>query len=92
MNTILKGICEIIGDFAGSFIKVNVIPKHRIYFEIYETEVPILIDIKTKGVSIECETFHGGLTGDMLEELSKIVRLLEENVDELIDIVDIKES
>lgn len=92
MNKILKEICEIIGNSVGSFVKVNIIPGHDIYFEIYETEVPILINTKTKSVSVECEAFNGDLTGDMLEELSKIVRLLEENVDELIDIIDIKKS
>jgi len=79
MDKIIKQMRKIIGDHWSSQIHIHIF-KDEIYFGIYESEIVVIIDLKKKEVYVECETgYH--LTSDVLEELSKVVKLLEENLD-----------
>jgi len=81
MDEIIKQIRNIIGDNDFNYIIIHIC-YDEIWLEIYETEVPIVIDLKKKEVYMECESGHH-LTGDMLDELSRIVKLLEDNLDRI---------
>lgn len=87
MINIIKQIRKIIGNHWSSQIFINIYPD-EICFEIYETKVPIVFDLKGKYVYLECETSNHHLTADMLDELSQIVSLLQENFDEITKILD----
>jgi hypothetical protein len=86
MTEIIKKIQEILGDFEGSMLKINITP-HEIWLDIYETEVPLTIDKKDKHVYVDCEFYNHQLTADMLDELSQICKVLEENIDVVLGLV-----
>ena len=80
LQNIIKQILSIIGDYEGSKLTINIYPPDDISFYIYDIEIPINIDIKTKYAYIDCELIDGRLTKDMLSELSEIVKIIEDNI------------
>lgn len=79
MEQIIKQIRKIIGDHWSSQIHAHIF-KDEVYFSIYESEIPVIIDLKKKEVYVECESVKEYLCADMLIELGKICGLLEENL------------
>jgi len=86
MDNLIKQIREIIGDHWSSQIHVHVF-KDEIYFGIYESEVPVIVNLKNKEVYVECEGLKSNFTSDMLIELGKVCRLLEDNLGVLEDLL-----
>jgi hypothetical protein len=82
MTNIIKEIRKILGNFDSSQIHIH-IANEEIWIEIYEIQVPITVDLKKKEVYVNCEIFGYGLTASMLDELSKICRLLKDNLDRI---------
>ena len=80
MEKLIKQIRKIIGDHDSSQIHIHIF-KNELYLGIYETEIPIIIDLKKKEVYVECESIGNCLTSSMLFELGSIVKLLESNLD-----------
>lgn len=87
MTNIIKQIREIIGKHWTSQIKIHIFEENEIVFYIYETEAAIMINLKNKDVYLDCEFSKHHLTGDMLDELGKVVKILEENLDVLEDLM-----
>lgn len=81
---ILKSIRSIIPNDKITFV----IWGSKIYFYIYETEVPIIINTKTKEVYLDCESANTKITSDMLYELHSIVERIEGHLDELLNIIE----
>ena len=76
MNDIIKQIRKIIGKFDSSHIQIN-IGIDEIWFNIYESEVLIVVDTKKKEIYVDCELSNHRLTSSMLYELYMITELLE---------------
>lgn len=85
MDIVIKEIVNILKPSGGKF-SID-IWGDEIWFKVYETEIPIVIDIKDKYVYIDCEVMNNHITSVELEELSKIVNIIEENIDTIIDLV-----
>ncbi|MCK9330200.1 MAG: hypothetical protein M0Q94_10040 [Candidatus Cloacimonetes bacterium] len=86
MNDIIKQIRKIIGNFDPSHIQIN-IGIDEIWFNIYESEVPLIIDLKNKEVYVDCEGYQYKLNGDMLIELGEICTLIESNLNVIEDLL-----
>lgn len=80
MQEVIKDILDIMGDYEGSFLKIN-FTYNEVWFEIYENAVDIIISIKNKCCYLDCETSNNHLTKDMIEELSKIMTIIDANID-----------
>lgn len=76
MDNIIKQIRKIIGDHWSSQIHIHIF-KDEIYFEIYESEIPVIIDLKKREIYVECDLSTHHLTSSMLYELYMITELLE---------------
>lgn len=84
MNELLKNINKILGSFDGSKLTVSFYSDGSIAFYIYEQEVPIIVDKEDKVVYFDASLSSDRLTGDMLGELSAIMSLIDENIDEVL--------
>jgi hypothetical protein len=84
MQKVIKQILEVIGDYEGSKLTFTIWPPDEIYFYIYETEIPVVINVKEKYAYVDSETMTNHLTGDMLYELSHIVKIIESNMDDIL--------
>ena len=91
MNRLIKKIMNIMGDHWSSCLKIS-IDQDEIYFGIYDSEVPIVIDVHKQEVYLDCEGVSTYLTSDMLHELYQITALLERNVETIVDLVPKKEN
>lgn len=76
MDNIIKQMRKIIGDHWSSQIQIN-IGIDEIWICIYESEIPIIIDLKKREVYVDCELSSHHLTSSMLYELYMITELLE---------------
>lgn len=56
----------------------------EIWFLIYETEIPIIVDTKKKYIYIECETMNHKIDEGMLKELNMIMLVIKENLEEIL--------
>lgn len=86
MDNIIKQIREILGNHYTSQISIHILAD-EIYFGIYESEVIIIVDLKGKDVYVDSETMVHHLSSNMLDELSRICRLVEENLDVIEDLL-----
>lgn len=90
MNNVIKQIRKIMGDRDSSVLKIEIWTDKEIVFNIYESEIPIMVDGKKKEVYIECEwLLTQKLCGDMLIELGEISKILEENIEVILNAVKI---
>jgi len=48
---------------------------------VYDNEIPIVIDIKEKYAYIDTNMIDAHLTSSMLDELSQIVKIIDDNID-----------
>ena len=85
LNDIIKHILKIICNHKGNKLSINIWPPNEIYFYIYESEIPICINIKEKYAYIDTETINNHLSGNMLNELSQIIKIIENNIDVILD-------
>jgi len=85
VQNVIKQILKIIGDNEGSKFSLHIWPFSEICIYIYETEIPIIINIKEKYAYIDTDTMDNHLTSSMLEELSEIVKIIEENINVILD-------
>lgn len=81
MNKIIKQIRKIIGK--EQILKIGIFSDDEIVFDIYEVEVPVVVNLESNTVQVECETYNGGFTVDMLYDLYRIVELIEGNIDSI---------
>jgi len=86
MTNLIKEIRKIIGDNDYNYIDIHIC-YNEIWLDIYETGVVIAIDLKKREVYVDCETLSNKLSWTMLDELSKIVKLLEDNLDIIDDLL-----
>lgn len=86
MTELIKQIRKILGKHDSSHFQIH-FASDEIWMYIYEIEVPIIIDLKKKDVYVDCEGIEHRLTSSMLEELGWIVRLLEENLNVIEDLL-----
>lgn len=84
MTNIIKQIKNIIGNHWSSKIRIDIWTDEFCIY-IYESEIPIVVNLKDKTVYVDCDTMNHRLTGDMLDELSRIVKLLEDNMEVVLD-------
>lgn len=84
MEILIKQINEIMGpDNLGAELTIKFY-KNKIVFGVYEQEIPIVVDKKSMQVYLDCETTSSHLTYDMLNELTQITKLIENNIDIII--------
>lgn len=76
MDNIIKQIRKIVGSFDSSCLQIN-IGVDEIWICIYESEIPIIIDLKKREIYVECDLSTHHLTSSMLYELYMITELLE---------------
>lgn len=86
MTQIIKEIRKILGKNHSNLFNINIC-SDGIWFEIYENEISLIIDVKTKYVYLDCEASCHHLTIDMLNELYQIARLLQDNIDKILELL-----
>ncbi len=91
MDNIIRQIREIMGNHWSSQINIHIYTD-EISFDIYESEIPVIVDLKEKEVYIDCESMVHHLTSDMLYELFQIVVVLEENLNMFVELLKWKEE
>lgn len=88
MENVIKQINEIMGpDNLGSQLTVSFFGDGGIVFGIYEQEIPIVVDKESMQVYLDCETTSSSLTYDMLNELTQITKLIEDNLEIIVKCV-----
>ena len=87
LQDIIKQMLNVIGDYEGGKISMGIWPPNEIYFLIYETEIPIVIDIKEKYAYIDTDTMDNHLTSSMLDELNQIVKIIDDKIDVFMECV-----
>ena len=87
LQNIIKQMLNVIGDYEGSKISMGIWPPNEIYFLIYETEALIEIDKKEKYAYLNTDTMTHHLTSSMLDELRKIVKIIDDNIDVILECV-----
>ena len=80
LQSIIKQMLNVIGDYEGSKLSLNIWPSGEICFYIYETEIPVVINVKNKYVYIDTDTMDHHLTASMLNELCQIVKIIDDNI------------
>lgn len=91
MDQIIKQIRGVLGNHWTSQISIHILAD-EVFFGIYESEIPIIVDLKGKEVYMDCEGLNHHLSGDMLLELCNVVRVLESNLDVLSKLLEWKEE
>jgi len=87
LQNIIKQILNVIGDYEGSKLSLHIWPFSEICIYVYETEIPIVIDIKEKYAYIDTDTMDNHLTSSMLDELNQIVKIIDDNIDVILECV-----
>jgi len=81
LQNIIKQMLNVIGNHEGSKFSLHIWPFSEICVYIYETEIPIVIDTKEKYAYIDTDTMNNHLTSSMLDELSQIVKIIDDNIE-----------
>lgn len=88
MEKLIKQINKIVNpDNIGTQLTIRFYNDGGIVFGIYEQEISIVVDREKEKVYLDCETTSSHLTYDMLNELAKITKLIEENLDIILECV-----
>ena len=87
LQSIIKQILNIIGDYEGSKLSLHIWPFSEICVYIYETEISIVINVKEKYAYIDTDTMDNHLTASMLDELCQIVKIIDDNIDVFMECV-----
>lgn len=80
MTNIIKRIRTIMGEHESSEISFKIFSDNSFAFYIYQTEIPIIVDLKNEYSYVDCECENSHLTKDMLFELHKICEMLDKNI------------
>jgi len=84
LTRLIKRIQKILGNGDWAEVKVTFYASGKeMCFDIYETEIPIVVDFRKNTVELLTECIKGNLTVDELEEITKIVKLIEANLPKL---------
>lgn len=78
MNNIIQEMREIITKDQDITIHIC---GNSIWFDIYKTKIPVIVDFGKNDVYVEACDFH--LDNEMLHELYLITNLLKDNINEL---------
>ena len=90
MDNVIKQIMKIINPKEdSSTLKIIIYGDREICFEIYENEIGITIDKKTKQVYVDTEINSHRLCADMLLELASICKLLENNIETIVECLEV---
>ena len=81
LQNIIKKMLNVIGDYEGSKLSLNIWPPNEICIYVYESEIPVVINVKNKYVYIDTDTMDHHLTSSMLDELCQIVKIIDNNID-----------
>ena len=76
---------NVIGNYEGSKLTINIWPFDNISIYVYDSDIPIVIDIKNKYSYIDTNMMDNHLTGSMLNELNQIVKIIDNNIDVILD-------
>jgi len=87
LQDIIKQMLNVIGNYEGSKISMGIWPPNEIYFLIYETEALVEIDKKEKCAYLNTDTMTHHLTSSMLDELRQIVKIIDDNIDVILECV-----
>lgn len=79
MTNLIKQMRKILGNDWCNQIHIH-IGSEEIWLEIYETEIPLVINLNKKEVYVDNEYSKHHLDSDMLNELGQICKLLEDNL------------
>jgi len=81
LQDIIKQMLNVIGDYEGSKLTINIWPPNEMCIYIYDSEIPIVINVKNKYIYIDTDTMDHHLTASMLDELCQIVKIIDNNID-----------
>ena len=81
MQNVIKQILNIIGDNENSKFTIDFYPPDEIFFHIYDVEIAVGINKKEKYAYVDTEYINNHLTSNMLSELGEITKVIEENID-----------
>lgn len=81
MTELIKQMRKIIGNHWTSQLHIQIFSESEICIRVYESEIPLVVDLKKKEVYLDCEGLRNQLTGDMMIELGSIAKLIEDNWD-----------
>ena len=87
LQSVIKQMLNVVDDYEGSKLSLHIWPSGEICIYIYETEIPIVIDIKEKYAYIDTDTMNNHLTSSMLDELNQIVKIIDDNIDVILECV-----
>jgi len=85
LQNVIKQILNIIGDEEGSKLTLNIYPPNEIFFHIYDVEIAVGINTEEKYAYVDTECINNHLTSSMLSELGEIVKIIEENIDVILE-------
>lgn len=85
MELVIKKIMNIMGDKDGAALTINFFRDGEIVFNIYDSEMPIVINKSTREVYLNCEFVDNQIKADVLNELYQIMKLLEDNIDTILE-------
>ena len=78
IQDLIKAIRKIIGKEQN--ITLHIVDK-EVWMEIYESSIPITINIEKKNVFVDFSTYDNEkIDTSMFEEITKVMRLLNENI------------
>ena len=80
LQNVIKQMLNVVGDYEGSKLTINIWSFDNISIYVYENEIPIVIDIKNKYSYIDTNTMDNHLTSSMLDELNQIVKIIDDNI------------
>lgn len=80
MTNIIRGIRNILGERNSSLLSIQIYPNNEMIFNVYQTEIPIVVNIKENRVYVDCWFTDIKMSSDILEELVGICRILENNI------------
>ena len=83
MTNVIRRIRAIIGKDMSSIIAIRIYSDNEIEFKIYESEIPIILDINKGNSYLDCGCTDVKIDCIMLEELSKICSMLQKNIVEI---------
>jgi len=85
LQNIIKQMLNVIGDYEGSKISLNIWTPNEMCIYVYDSKIPVVINVKNKYVYIDTDTMDHHLTYNMLDELCQIVKIIDDNIDVILE-------
>jgi hypothetical protein len=86
ITNIINEIRKIIGDNDYNCVSIHITPDD-IWFYIYENEISITYSKDDKEFCVDVDGRDYRFDEEMLEELSKILKIINDNKEEILDLV-----